>query len=1018
MKPRTFSKSFSTNMLKIAALACVGGAFGIPAAYAEPLQAVAPAEMMTITGIVVDSEGEPLIGASVLVKGTSTGTATDVDGRFSIKATAGQELQISYIGYQTTLLKVKPGQRNLGNIVLSFDSQNLDDVVVIGYGTQRKGDVTSAVASVKAEDFTMGAIGDASELVKGKIAGLTISKGSGDPNAESTIRLRGVISLEGSTSPLVLIDGVEGGLGTVAPENIASIDVLKDASAAAIYGTRGANGVILITTKSGMKDSKTSVTYSGYASWAGLAKKHKFMTADQIRQGLTNFSDRGYDTDWLDAITRTAFTHNHDVQISGGSSKTTYSGNLSYRKADGVINTSFNEEMKMNFDISHWFFNDMLKLHLGLLKGYHKDNGLDVGGNWIYRQAIMRNPTEPIYDEDGLPYENPGITYYYNPVGLIEQRDGENKSEWSRMNGDIIFEPIKGWQTKLLLSTRRSNSHGAYFTSSDHHNHRVSAGGDGRAGDASHNYGYSKTDLLEVTSNYRTTFAEKHRFEALVGYSWEKNTNEGFSAYNADFNNDTFKWNNIGIGQLLKEGKASMSSYKDENTLIGFFGRVSYGFDNRYNVLLSIRREGSSKFGANHKWGSFPSVSAGWNIMNEEFWGGLPVGEWWDVLKLRAGYGVTGVIPNESYLSLTRYYYGQDAGGYGIYFYNNGKWVQGMQVASNPNPDLKWETSREVNIGIDWEMFNGRFGGSLDFYNKETKDMLWDYDVPVPPNRYSVTKANVGKMRNTGVELLLKGIPVQTKNFEWNTTVTFSHNANKLLSLSNDLYETANEHETAWLGEPISQATHRLEVGKAVDRYFGIKSVGVSENGLWLIEDPSTGEVVELKDDMLSDSSLKQDLGNSLPKFYLGWSNTFRYKDFDLSMQFTGQFGFKILNEARAYYENNSVNYNRLQSVLEAPYGDRTLAGNQKQTFVSYYLENGDFLKLTNLTLGYNVPFKSNKWIGGLRVYFSAENLFTITGYKGLDPELQNADPVSSGIEWRDNYPTVRSFTVGLQATF
>lgn len=1012
MKPRTFSKSFGTNMLKIAALACVGGAFGIPAAYAEPVQAVAPAEMKTITGLVVDSEGEPLIGASVLVKGTSIGCATDLDGKFSIKAAAGQELQISYIGHQVKSLKVKPGQRDLGRIVLVSDSQSLDDVVVIGYGTQRKGDVTSAVASVKAEDFTMGAIGDAAELVKGKIAGLTISKGSGDPNSESTIRLRGVISLEGSTTPLVLIDGVEGGLGTVAPENIASIDVLKDASAAAIYGTRGANGVILITTKSGMKDSKTNVTYSGYASLAGFAKKHEFMTADQVRQGLTNYSDRGYDTDWLDAISRTAFTHNHDVQISGGTSKTTYSGNFSYRNAEGVINTTFNEEFKMNFDVSHWFLNDMLKLHLGLLKAYHKDNGLDAGGSGIYRQAIMRNPTEPIYDEDGLPYENPGITYYYNPVGLIEQRDGEVKSEWSRMNGDITFEPIKGWQTKLLLSTRRSNYHSASFNSSDHHYHRVSAGGDGRAGDASHSYSYSKTDLLEVTSNYKNTFGGNHRFEALVGYSWERDMNEGFYAYNADFNNDNFKWNNIGIGLLLKDGKASMSSWKSESTLIGFFGRVSYGYDNRYNVLLSIRREGSSKFGANHKWGNFPSISAGWNIMNEQFWRGLSVGDWWNVFKLRAGYGVTGVIPGESYLSLTRYNYGD------VYFYSNGKWVQGMEIASNPNPELKWETSREVNVGLDWEMFNGRFGGSFDFYNKETKDMLWDYDVPVPPNRYSVTKANVGKMRNTGVELMLKGIPVQTKDFDWNTTVTFSHNTNKLLSLSNDLYETANEHETAYLGEPISQATHRLEVGKAVDRFFGIKSVGVSENGLWLVENPSTGEVVELKDDMLPDANWKQDLGNSLPKFYLGWSNTFRYKDFDLSMQFTGQFGFKILNEARAYYENNSVNYNRLQSVLEAPYGDRTLAGNQKQTFVSYYLENGDFVKLTNLTLGYNVPFKPNKWIEGVRVYVSAENLFTITGYKGLDPELQNGDAVSSGIEWRDNYPTVRSFTVGLQATF
>lgn len=1011
MKPRKNSQNLSARVLKIAAFACLGGAISVPSAFAEPMHAEAPA--MDIVGVVTDSDGEPLIGATVLVKGTTSGTATDVEGKFSIKASPGQEIQISYIGYQPKTVKVVAGRNNLGNIVLASESQSLDDVVVIGYGTQRKGDVTSAVASVKAEDFTVGNVGDASDLIKGKVAGLTIAKGSGDPNSESTIRLRGVLSLQGASAPLVLIDGVEGGLGTVAPENIASIDVLKDASAAAIYGTRGANGVILITTKSGTRDmdgGSVTATYSGYASWSDLAKKHEFMTPEQIRQGLTNYSDRGYETDWLDAITRTAFTHNHDFQISGGGKKTTYAGNVSYRKAEGVILTTFNEELKMNFDMSHWILNDMLKVHIGLLHAVHKDNGLNAATE-IYRQAIMRNPTEPIYADDGLPYENFGITYYYNPVGLIQQREGEYKSEWSRMHGDLTFEPIKGWQTKLLVSTRRSNSHNAYFYSSNYHSHRT----DGKTGDAGHSYGYSKTDLLELTSNYRNTFADKHRFEALVGYSWEKNTNEGFSAWNADFNNDFFLWNNLGLGSELKEGKARMSSYKNDNKLIGFFGRISYGYDSRYNILLSIRREGSSKFGANNKWGSFPSVSAGWNVMNEDFWGKLGVSQWWNELKIRAGYGVTGVIPGDSYLSLTRYNFGPSAG----YFFNDGKWVPGMLIISNPNPDLKWETSQEINVGLDWDMFNGRFGGSLDWYHKTTKDMLWEYTVPVPPNRYNITLANVGKMRNSGIELMLKGIPVTTENFEWNTVLTLSHNTNKLISLSNDLYQTENYINTAGLGEPISQPTHRLEVGKAVDRFFGIKSVGVSENGLWLVEHPTTGEVTELTDAMLPDDNWKQDLGNSLPKVYMGWNNTFKYRDFDLSMQFTGQFGFKILNEARAYYENNSVNYNRLQSVLDAPYGDRVLAGNQKQTFVSYYLENGDFLKLTNLTFGYNIPLKrGNKWLEALRVYFSAENLFTITSYKGLDPELQNADPISSGIEWRDNYPTIRSYTVGLQATF
>ena len=1007
MKPRTITPIFSRSLLRIAAIACLGCAIGIPAAYAEPIPMAAPAEETgTVTGVVTDSEGEPLIGATVMVKGTNIGAATDLDGKFSLTAPLGKELVISYVGYQTKTIKIENGKLNLGNIVLASDSQLLDDVVVIGYGTQKKGDVTSAVASVKAEDFTQGAIGDAAELVKGKVAGLTIAKGSGDPNAESTIRLRGVISLQNGSTPLVLIDGVEGGLGTVPPENIESIDVLKDASAAAIYGTRGANGVILITTKNGSRDSRTTASYSGYVSWASLAKKHKFMTPSQIREGLTNYSDRGYDTDWLDAISRTAFTQNHDFQISGGNSKTSYSGNVSYRNAEGVIISTFNEELKMNFDISHWFFNDILKAHLNLVKGIHKNGALNAGTE-VYRQAIMRNPTEPIYDTDGRPYENFGITYYYNPVGLIEELEGEYKTEWSRMTGDLTVEPIKGWQTKLMVSTDRFNAHNAYFRTSDYQSHRT----DGKTGDAGHNYDYSQTNMIEVTSNYRNTFNGVHRFDAIVGYSWMENMYEGFSAWNADFNNDFFKYNNLGIGQELKEGKASMDSYKNDNKLIGFFGRVSYGYDNRYNILASIRREGSSKFGKNHKWGNFPSVSAGWNIMNENFWHSLPVAEWWTQFKLRAGYGVTGVIPGESYLSLTKY-------AYSGYFYKDGKWMQGLEADQNPNPNLKWETSHEVNVGLDWDMFDSRFGGSLDFYNKETRDMLYEYTVPVPPNLVPQTLANVGKMRNTGIELLLRGVPVRNKDFEWNTTLTLSHNSNKLISLSNDLYQTDNETDVAGLGEPISQSTQRWEVGQSLGRWFGLKSVGVSENGRWLVEHPETGEVKELTDDMLPDTSWRHYLGNAFPKLYLGWNNTFRYKQFDLSMQFTGQFFFKILNEARAYYENNSVNYNRLQSVLKAPYGDRVLAGNQKQTFVSYYLENGDFLKMTNLTLGYNVPLKENKFINGIRVYFSAENLFTITKYSGLDPELSNGSAWSPGIEWRDNYPTTRSFTVGLNLTF
>ena len=736
-----------------------------------------------------------------------------------------------------------------------------------------------------------------------------------------------------------------------------------------------------------------------------FGKTLDFFDADEIRQGLTNYSDKGYDTDWLDAVTRTAFTHNHNFNISGGSKSTTYSADFTYRKEEGVILNTYNESMKASFDVSHWMLNDMLKVHMNIVKSRRENGPVDAAGSMIYRQAIMRNPTEPIYNEDGTHYENFGINYYYNPVGILEEQTGKYIVENTRMTGNITFEPIKGWQTNLMVGRVTSMSHNRNFQTTEYYGQEMY----NYTGTASHSQGESQTDNLELTSKYNHTW-DKHRFDALVGYSYQYNVNEGFNAWNRNFPTDFFEYNNLGSGNYLKDGKAGMGSYKDDNTLIGFFGRVSYGYDNKYNVLVSVRREGSSKFGANNKWGTFPSVSLGWTISNEEFMKSLT---WLNNLKLRAGYGVTGVIPGSSYESLVRYTYGDS------YFYDNGIWNQGLAVASNPNPDLKWETSREINIGLDWSVLEDRLSGSIDVYRKTTKDLLFWYQVPTPPNLHNYTLANVGEMRNQGIEIMVNAIPVQTKDFEWKTTLTASHNANKLVSLSNDLYETANEQDQGGLGEPISISTHRMEVGRALGHFYGLKSVGVSENGLWLVENVETGEIEELNDNMLTNDKYRQYLGNGLPKVYMGWTNNFSYKNWDLSMQFTGQFGFKILNEPRAYYENNSIAFNRLESVKKAPYGGQyTLSSAQKQTFVSYYLEDGDFVKLSNVTLGYNFPLKENKYVKNLRAYLSADNLFCITGYDGMDPEMSNSDPIAPSIDWRDKYPSTRSFTFGVNVTF
>lgn len=1001
---------FSRAFVKVSACVVLSAGCLPMATYAESVGAPVVETVLqqkAISGKVVDSKGESIIGANIMEKGTSNGTITDFDGNFSLNVSAKSVLQISYIGYKTQEIPVS--QLKAGAVItLKEDTEVMDEVVVIGYGTQRKGDVTSAIASVKAEDFTVGKVGDAADLIKGKVAGLSIAKGSGDPNATSAIRLRGVISVNGSTTPLILIDGVEGDLSTVAPENIEAIDVLKDASAAAIYGTRGANGVILITTKTGKREAHTTASYSGYVSASQFGKKLDFMTAEDVRAGKTNFTDKGYDTDWLDAISRTGFTHNHNFNISGGTKQTTYSADFTYRKEDGVIMNTYAEDIRMRFDVSHWMLNDMLKVNLNMVKKWHKNsatNATATDQSNIYRQAIARNPTAPIYNEDGSYNEDFGVNYYYNPVGMLEERLGNYTYEETRAAGNITFEPIKGWQTNLMLATSRFGAHDKGYNTSDYYGNQLNQW----TGYAYHTNSESFQNNLELTSKYDLNVG-KHRMNAMVGYSYQYYKYEQNYANNYNFPTDFFQWNNLGIGQALKEGKAGMGSSASENTLIGFFARVSYAYDNRYNLLVSVRREGSSKFGDNNKWGTFPSASLGWTISNEEFMKGIT---WLNNLKLRAGFGITGVIPNDPYISLTKYAYGSS------YYYSDGKWLPGLSVSSNPNPDLRWEKSTEFNVGLGWSVLDNRLGGSIDVYNKKTTDLLFLYTVPTPPNLFNSTLANAGSVRNQGIEVAVNAVPVRTKDFEWKTVVTVSANKNKLLSLSNDMYESNSFMDTGGLGEPINITTHRMEEGRALGEFYGLKSVGVSENGLFLIEKPD-GEVVEFSNDQLKNDEYRQYLGSGLPKVYLGWTNNLSYKNWDLSMQFTSQLGFKILNEPRAFYENNSIAYNRLKSVEEAPYGGQyTLSSSQPQTFVSYYLEDGDFLKLTNLTIGYTFPIKkNNKYIKRVRAYLSGDNLFCITGYSGLDPELSNWYPTSAGIDARDKYPSIRSFTFGLNLTF
>jgi TonB-dependent starch-binding outer membrane protein SusC len=983
------------------------------------------AQKKQITGTVLDETGKSIPGVSVVVQGTTQGTATNPDGKFAIEVNSGDVLQFSYIGYKTQEINIS--NQSVLNVTLAVEAIGINEVVAIGYGTQRKGDVTSAVASVKSEDFTVGKINDAAELVKGKIAGLSITKSSGDPNATSSIMLRGITTIKGNVSPLVLVDGIEGSLTTVAPENIESIDVLKDASAAAIYGTRGANGVILITTKSGKRETAAIATYSSYLSFSNWYKTAEFMDTHDVIYGLTNFEYEGYDTDWLKGVTREAgYTQNHSLSLEGGSQKSSYSANVTYSDEEGIMRMSDNNNIKAQLDFNQYALNDILKFNVNILYGTHKNTNND--NDYVYRQALIRNPSSPVYNEDGSYYEEFSRFQYYNPVAIQNELIGDTRSKYARLTGNITLEPIIGWQTNLMLSRRENNSTSQNYYTSEYFS-QATADVRGTATKSSSN---GQSDNLELTSKYNFNI-DNHRFTALAGYSYLYNVYDGFSAGNSNFPSESYLYNNLAQGTYLTDDEhtASMGSYKNDNTLIGFFGRVSYGYDNRYNALVSVRREGSSKFGENNKWGTFPSVSLGWTISNESFMQDVT---WLSNLKLRTGYGVTGVIPTSSYLSLTMFDY--DA--YGKHLSKDGEWTPSLMVAQNPNPDLKWETTSEVNIGLDWALLNSRINGTIDVYSKKTVDLLYDYAVPVPPNMYEWTTANVGEMSNKGIELMINAIPVKTSDFEWNTTLTLSHNENKLLSLSNDLYETDNFVEVGGVSDPISVPTHAMEVGHRLGDFWGLRSVGVSKDGFVLVQvsDGNGGWVVKEFDTKYNEEKNRQRLGNGLPQVYAGWNNTFRYKGFDLNLMFTGQFGFKILNVQRSFYENNSIAYNRLKiaadlhpavdatgaPVLDPETGEQLmvkLSNSMQQGVWSDQIEDGSFIKLTNVTLGYTVPLSGSveKYIKNLRFYVAGQNLFCITGYSGLDPEVSNYF-LAPGIDDRDKYPTVRSYTFGLSVNF
>lgn len=969
------------------------------------------AQGITVSGKVTDArEGQPLPGVSISVAGANTGIVTGIDGQYKLLVPAADRILVfKFTGMKTIELPVNG--RTVIDVQMESTEVGLNEVVVVGYGTQRKGDVTSAIASVKSENFVKGAVRDAAQLIQGKVAGLTVATPSGNPTANTQISLRGITTLKAGTAPLVLIDGIPGTLNTVAPEDIESIDVLKDGSAAAIYGTRGTNGVILITTKKLRGEMRPTLQYDSYVSVQTIARRPEFLTGDDYRRLINegiDFTDYGGSTDWIKEITRNPVSHTHNLTFQGGSPTTNITASLNYRNWQGIFLHSDNKQVTGRADVNHNMLDGKLRFNLNVItRSRTYWSGIDIGeggfsdgnsfNNYVYRQALIRNPTDSIKNHRGDWMER-NIYFYDNPVAYLNESYGQNEERETRLNGSVTFEPIKDLKMKVLLSGNKWSETRGYAETKKH----VSTVKNNRNGYASRGTSDMRDNLLEFTTEYARS-VQKHRFSVLGGYSYQDNTRENFYMQNWDFPTDQYSYNNMETGDALKRGDAIMGSFKDKWKLIGFFGRLSYNLDDKYLLLASVRHEGSTKFGRNHKWGTFPAVSLGWRVSREAFMSGI---NWLDDLKLRAGFGVTGTIPDDRYASLQSFNYTNR-------FLVNGVWVQGLDAVRNPNAELRWEKKEEFNIGLDFSLLAGRISGNIDAYRRLTKDALFDYQVPVPPYPMSQIVANAAQIRNQGLEVLLNFVPVSSRQFQWNTSLNYSTNKNVLVSLSSNTFAATNDYfDAGYTGEPIQEATHRVQVGQPIGNFYGYRSIGIDDNGRWIIEGKD-GKPVASADKSPDDKKL---LGNGLPRHYVGWNNSVRYKNFDLTVAMRGAFGFQILNFQRLFYENPKVvQYNMLKTAFDNVYGKTRL--NDDLAYVSYYIEDGDYWKIDNVTLGYNFNTKRIKYIQQARVYVAALNLATITGYKGIDPEV-NRTGLAPGDDERDKYPTTRTFTVGVNLTF
>jgi TonB-dependent starch-binding outer membrane protein SusC len=972
-----------------------------------------------VSGIVSSSDGEKLPGVSVTVKSSSTGTMTDPNGKFSIDAGTNASLVFSYIGFETQTVEVNG--RSQISVKLKESDTSLDEIVVVGYGQQTRKSLTSSISTIKAEDLNRGAITDPTQLLQGKVAGLNITK-TGDPNGRPSIILRGASTLrEGEASqPLFVVDGVVGAdLATVAPDNILSMDVLKDAAATAIYGSRAANGVIIITTNR-PKDGQTFASYKAYVATESVSNTIKMMSGDQMRSYLTKngkslgpADDTGANTDWQDVVSQKGFSQNHNLSFGGGSKSTNYNASINYFDQDGIIKGSGLNRFIGRLSIEQYALKDKLKM--GVTLASTQTNSQIVP----FQDVVLINrlrylPTVSPLNEDGSYYENLARSNYYNPLAVIDNATVKNNSKTSLANFKATLKLPAGFSYDVSASIQNNQTNGSefyndYYTTNYNNiafttNYTVVGG---RNGLAVRNTYENKNTLFENYLTYNKTFG-KHNVNAIAGYSWQQTLNgDGFQANNTNFPTNDTEANYLGLGNSQAVSGFAVD-YGGNNysklRLISDYARLNYSYAGKYFVQSSLRRDGSSAFGANNRWGYFPSLSAAWGIDGENFMKNQNI---FSELKLRVSYGQTGnSLGFNPLVSLLRY------GNVGT-FLVNGVTLSAIGVVQNPNPDLRWEKTTMSNIGLDFGIMKGKITGTLDLYNKRTTDLIWTYDVDPSVYLYRQLTANAGEMSNKGVELTLNYSPVKTKSFTWNTSVNFAHNKNLLVSLKGEGLQADSLLMAAPNGGGQTGSTVQILLsGQPVGQFYTFQYAGRTEAGVSQFDAKKGGTtlVPQNKTDYFL-------AGSAQPKLLIGWNNSFTYKQFDMNFFFRSVLGNKIMNTVRADFNRpqEAGSYNVLVET-----GDEPIADYNAFKYSNRYIESGSFLRLDNATFGYSINTKKD-YIKNLRLFLSGNNIFILTKYSGIDPEV-NMGGLTPGVDWtrfgNGFYPKTRTFMFGVNASF